>query len=328
LWRHEIISSQLNAFTIRDLRFTRRPNFRKAVMETRIKAPPAKSRKTATECVNRKFKGGTLVAGLPCRDILPWHMSDWALVTGASCGIGAELAKVFAAHRFNLVLVARNEARLNQLAGELRAKHGIQVKVLPKDLSSMTAAREIYDALRETPISILVNNAGFGVFGPFARNGLQAQTEMMQVNMTALVQLTHSLVQPMLARGAGRILNVASTAAFQPGPMINIYYATKAFVYSFSCALAEELKGTGITVTTLCPGTTRTGFFARAQMRIARGWPMMEARTVAEIGYRGLMNGKRVVIPGAANKIASALAKRAPARLTSAIVARIHRSGD
>lgn len=270
--------------------------------------------------------------GLGCGAGAPGYtaraMSDWALVTGASSGIGSELAKVFAARGYHLVLVARDENRLKQLAEELRARHSIQAQALAKDLRSPAAPKDLFDALGDFPISILVNNAGFGVFGRFARESLQAQTDMMQVNMTALVQLTHRFLQPMLARGSGRILNVASTAAFQPGPMINIYYASKAFVYSFSCALAEELKGTGVSVTALCPGTTRTEFFTRARMRIARRWPMMDARKVAEIGFRGLMQGKRVVIPGIANKIASALARRAPTGLTSAIIARMHRRAD
>jgi hypothetical protein len=251
-------------------------------------------------------------------------MSEWALITGASSGIGYELAKWFAADRFNLVLVARNETTLKQLAGELRTQNGIQAKVLVKDLASTTAAQEIFDALHDTPISILVNNAGFGVYGPFAENDLRVQTDLMQVNMTALVQLTHLFLQPMLARGGGRILNVASTAAFQPGPAFSVYYASKAFVYSFSYALAEELKHAGIVVTTLCPGGTRTGFFARAHLRTTRDWPMMDARRVAEMGYRGLMKGKRVVIPGVANQVASTLAKFAPTRLAAKAVRKIH----
>jgi short-subunit dehydrogenase len=147
---------------------------------------------------------------------------------------------------------------------------------------------------------------------------------MMQVNMVSLVQLTHLFLQPMLARDSGRILNVASTAAFQPGPLVNVYYATKAFVYSFSYALAEELAGTGIRVTALCPGMTRTEFFDRAGMRQRKPWLVMEPGEVAEVGYRGLMKGKRVVIPGLLNQIASFFAKRMPPRLTSAVVKRIH----
>ena len=251
-------------------------------------------------------------------------MNDWALITGASAGIGRELAELFAADKFPLVLVARNESRLNQLAQDLGARYGIQTRVLARDLSSPAAPREIFNALQETPVSILVNNAGFGQYGPFAGNDLAVQTRIMQVNMTALVELTHLFLQPMLRRGHGRILNVASTAAFQPGPTVNVYFASKAFVYSFSYALAEELKGTGITVTTLCPGTTRTEFFERGGFGPVRAPFTMNARDVAVAGYRGLMRGRRVVIPGVVNKITSALAKRLPARLLVGFVKRIH----
>jgi len=243
------------------------------------------------------------------------------LITGASTGIGYELAKLFAADGWHLVLVARNEARLQQVAAELRAAHRIDVKVLAKDLAVPTALAEIFEALRDTPITALVNNAGFGWQGPFARGEIKVSLDMMRVNMDALVQLTHLFVQPMLARGAGRILNVASTAAFQPGPFTDIYYASKAFVYSFSVALAEELAGTGVTVTTLCPGATRTEFHDRAGMQRSLRWlPLMEADEVARIGYRGLMRGKRIVIPGTMNRIAAALSKCLPARFTAKMV--------
>ena len=250
-------------------------------------------------------------------------MNEWTLITGASAGIGRELAKVFAANGFNLVLVARSEARLNQLARELESLHKIKVQCLPTDLAKPTAAIELARELGDTPVSVLVNNAGFGSFGPFAKTDRGLQIEMMQVNMVSLVELTHLLLPTMLRRGRGRILNVASTAAFQPWPLVSIYYATKAFVYSFSYALADELTGTGIRVTTLCPGMTRTEFFDRAGMR-KRSWLMMEPRTVAEKAYRGLMKGKRVVIPGVMNQIGAFLAKRTPDRVTSAIVKRIH----
>ena len=252
-------------------------------------------------------------------------MSKWALITGASTGIGYELAKLFADDGWNLVLVARNEARLQQVAAELRATHRSEVEVLAKDLTIATAPAEIFESLRDVPISALVNNAGFGWQGPFARGELKVSLDMMRVNMDALVRLTHLFAQPMLARGAGRILNVASTAAFQPGPFTNVYYASKAFVYSFSVALAEELAGTGVTVTTLCPGATRTGFHDRAGMQRSLRWlPLMEADEVARSGYRGLMRGKRVVIPGVMNRIAAALSKCLPTRFTAKMVRRIN----
>jgi hypothetical protein len=251
-------------------------------------------------------------------------MEDWALITGASSGIGRELAKVFAANKFNVVLVARNAQRLKQLGEEIAASYKVSVKVLAHDLGQPGAASEIFRASRETTISVLVNNAGFGSYGSFAKADLPLQTDMMQVNMVALVQLTHLFIQPMVARGRGRILNVASTAAFQPGPMVNVYYATKAFVYSFTYALADELSGTGVTATALCPGMTRTEFQQRARMSHGSSWPLMSAAEVASAGYRGLMKGKRVVIPGVLNQIGAFLAKRVPARLASAVVRRIH----
>lgn len=251
---------------------------------------------------------------------------NWALITGGSAGIGCELARVFARNKFNLVLVARNEARLQQVADELRAKHGVETKILAKDLSLPDSPQEIAAALRDTPISALVNNAGFGWRGAFAEGDLQSNAlDMMHVNMDSLVALTRLFLPQMLSRRSGKILNVASTAAFQPGPHTNIYFATKAFVFSFSVALAEELSGTGVSVTTLCPGTTRTEFFERAGMKSSRrDLMMMEADVVAEIGYRGLMRGKSIVIPGATNKITSTLAGFVPAHWTAKIVRKIN----
>lgn len=253
-------------------------------------------------------------------------MNQWALITGGSAGIGHELAKVFAAHKFDLVLVARNEARLKQVADELRAAHSIETKILVKDLSLPTAPQEIFDALRDTPVSVLVNNAGFGWRGAFAEGDLLQNTlDMMHVNMDSLVALTRLFLPSMLARKSGRIMNVASTAAFQPGPFSNIYFATKAFVFSFSTALSEELAGTGVTVSALCPGTTRTEFFERAGMQtFRRNMVMMDADVVAQIGYDGLMRGKRIVIPGLLNKITARLAPCLPTRFTARIVRKIN----
>ena len=251
-------------------------------------------------------------------------MKDWVLITGASSGIGLELARCFAADQFPLILVARNEARLNKIAKELAERHGIQTRVVPQDLAETAAAEKVFEAVRDLNISILVNNAGLGFYGAFAGARMDEQRQILQVNINALVALTHLFVQPMLACRAGRILNVASTAAFQPGPLVNVYYASKAFVYSFSCALAEELAGSGVTVTALCPGTTHTDFFERGGFGATRVPFTMDPGAVAAAGYRGLMRGKRVVIPGLFNKITSALAKRMPQSLTTAVVKRIH----
>ncbi len=247
---------------------------------------------------------------------------NWALITGASAGIGRALAEIFAVQGHNLVLVARNEARLKTLAGELAQKHKVQTRVLPKDLSKSGAAGNIFSELQKQKchVSVLVNNAGFGLRGAFAKGDSAAYREMIEVNATALVELTHLFVKPMLERGRGRILNVSSTAAYQPGPLMAIYYSTKAFVSSFSYALADELGGTGVTVTTLCPGPTRTEFHTRAgtvgSERIYRFWAM-SAEAVAETGYRGLMAGKRVVIPGFMNWLGCRLTRLAPTRLAA-----------
>ncbi len=251
-------------------------------------------------------------------------MNERALITGPTAGIGYELARLFAANGFDIVLVARDEDRLKKVAAELQTAHGIEAMILPKDLASKGAGREVFEALRDKSVSVLVNNAGFGAQGPFAEEKLELSLNMMHLNMDALVEVTHLFLQPMLARRQGRILNVASTAAFQPGPFTNIYYATKAFVFSFSVALAEELAGTGITVTTLCPGFTRTEFHERAGIKRSPSLKMMSAEEVARTGFEGLIKGKGIVIPGAKNRIRSVFARGLPARFTGKIVRRMN----
>ena len=251
-------------------------------------------------------------------------MEKWALITGASTGIGRELAEVCAADGWNQILVARNQDRLKVVAEELRAVHKVQTRALPIDLSTTGAADKIFAALRELPVSVLINNAGFGTYGAFADTVLSEQSDMVQVNVMALMQLTRLFLQPMLERKSGRILNVASTAAFQPGPKVSVYYASKAFVFSFSYALADELEGTGVTVTALCPGMTKTEFQKRAAMKEGGPFGMMSARTVAEQGVKGMMRGKRIVIPGMMNRIGAFFARRVPLRVSSAVVRRVH----
>jgi short-subunit dehydrogenase len=255
-------------------------------------------------------------------------MKEWALVTGASEGIGRELAKQFAANQFNVVLTARGESRLEQLANELQFKHGIETKLVTADLADRETPERIFRECRDLPISVLVNNAGFGYQGSFTEEELKHAAEMVEVNVSALVRLTHLFLAPMLARRAGRILNVASTAAFQPGPFMAIYYATKAFVFSFSVALAEELRGSGVSVTTLCPGFTESEFQRRAQMKLGpRGLGMMSAEAVAAAGYRGCVSGKAIVVPGMMNKVTSFVSRRLPARFTARLVRRINGKG-
>ncbi|HWB85887.1 MAG TPA: SDR family oxidoreductase [Bryobacteraceae bacterium] len=227
-----------------------------------------------------------------------------ALVTGASSGIGAELAKLCAAAGNDLVLVARRESQLQELAAGLAREHGVKSRVIPADLADPTAPEAIFRAAGATPIEILINNAGFGVNGPFAETDWAAEAQLIQVNITALTHLTKLFLQPMLARRAGRILNVASTAAFVPGPLMAVYYASKAFVLSFSEAIANEVKGSGVSVTALCPGPTRTGFDRAAGVSATHLFhgPVMDAADVAREGYAAMMAGNPSVIAGARNR--------------------------
>jgi short-subunit dehydrogenase len=230
-----------------------------------------------------------------------------ALVTGASGGIGEELARLFAADGHSLVLVARSRDKLERLASELKEKHRVAARVLPADLSRAESPREIFEELGGAGVSIdaLVNNAGFGSYGPFAETDLKQELEMLQVNVVALTHLTKLFLPAMLARRRGYVMNVASTAAFQPGPLMAVYYASKAYVLSLSEALSNECGGTGVRVSALCPGPTETGFVAAAGMGDSKLFDraVMDARTVAAAGYRGLLAGKPVVIPGLRNNL-------------------------
>lgn len=226
-----------------------------------------------------------------------------ALVTGASSGIGYELARLLAADRHDLVLVARRGARLADLADEVRAQHGVTVKILPKDLTDPAAPGGLAAKLETDglDVDVLVSSAGVAVRGPFAESDLRAQLELIQVNVVALTNLTRQLLPGMVARGRGRILNVASTAAFQPGPLAAVYHASKAYVLSFSEALAKELEGTGVTVTALCPG--EDGLMSPAEIAVA--------------GYRALVQGEAVEIPGFKNKVGAQLNRVLPRRASA-----------
>ena len=254
-------------------------------------------------------------------------MDNRVLITGASQGIGYEFAKLFAADGQHLVLLARDERRLRQIADELTAQHGVKVLVVAKDLSVPDVALEIFDELRREQVQVatLVNNAGFGVQGRFAELDCRRHLELLQVNVTALLQLTHLFLKPMLARREGKILNVASTAAFVPGPYQAMYYASKAFVHSFSQALAKELKGSGVTLTTVYPGLTQSKFHARAGIVRPQKIIMMDAATVARMGYRGMLAGKRTVVAGLRNRALILAMKLAPVRLITAAAERANR---
>lgn len=229
------------------------------------------------------------------------------LITGASSGIGVEFAKLFAKNGYNLILVARREERLVRVSEELSNKYHVNVMFIVKDLSEPSSPREIFNELREknVHIDILVNNAGTQIFGEFQKTDIDAQVRLIQTNLISLTYLTHLAVEEMRKKGYGKILNLGSIASFGPGPLNAVYCATKAYVLSFSEAIASDLNGTGITVTTLCPGATQSEFAEKAKM--TNTWlfkkMVMDAETVARIGYRALFKGKRVVISGFWNKL-------------------------
>lgn len=247
-----------------------------------------------------------------------------ALVTGGSGGIGLELAKVLARNGFDLVLVARNRDTLEAAAGQLEGKFDVKAHVFAADLTRTDAPEAIFDFLQNEniPIEVLVNNAGFGLGGEFADTKLQRELEMIQVNIAALTHLTKLFLPPMIKRKSGRVLNVASTAAFQPGPLMAVYYATKAYVLSFSEALSEELRNSGVTVTALCPGPTQTDFADTAEVgnsRLFNTFGIADAADVAQYGFDAMMHGKRLAIPGIKNKIIAQANRISPRALTAKI---------
>jgi short-subunit dehydrogenase len=250
-------------------------------------------------------------------------------VTGASSGIGRELADLFAADGHELVLVARREERLRETAADLQARHGARAHVVPADLARPDAAERIGDTVNRLGLAIdhLVNNAGFSVYGPFAETDLGAERDVIAVNVTAVTSLAKRFLPAMAARGAGRILNVASTAAFQPGPRMAVYYASKAYVLSFSVALAVEMEGTGVTVTALCPGPSPTGFAERAGVErtplFKTEWFSTDPGAVARAGYEGMRRGKPIVVPGAIHKAHDLAVRLVPRSLAARFVGRI-----
>ena len=245
------------------------------------------------------------------------------LVTGASGGIGYELAKLFARDHHNMVLVARSSEKLSQVATELRA-FGATVQTFPLDLATAPAPKFLFDQLQQANIAIdiLVNNAGFGAFGEFAQMSHEEILGQIQLNVIALTELTRLFLPPMLARRSGRIMNVASTAGFQPGPLMAVYYATKAYVISFTEAIANEVRHSGVTVTCFCPGATHTGFAKRAgndKSRLFKQLGALNVEKVALDGYRAVMEGRSLAISGVHNWIVAQSTRFAPRKVVTAI---------
>lgn len=250
-----------------------------------------------------------------------------ALITGASSGIGLELARFFARQNIHLVLTARSEGKLQEIKRELENDYGISVKIIVANLAEYENAEDIYTLLKNENIAIeyLVNNAGFGDYGKFHESDWKKQEAMINLNVTSLSYLTHLFLKDMVRRKSGRILNVASTAAFQPGPLMAVYYATKAFVLHFSEAIANELQDTNITVTALCPGPTESNFADAANMGNSPLFKrkMPTSRDVAEYGFKAMMEGKTVAIHGTQNKILRQAGRFAPRKIMTAIVRKI-----
>jgi short-subunit dehydrogenase len=257
----------------------------------------------------------------------PFFAPKTVLITGASSGIGLELAHLFAHDGYRLVLVARNRGALRELGDELQSRYSVTVRISPKDLAHPATPAELYQELQEAGIvlDVLVNNAGFGGAGAYLKTDWNHEAEMMQVNMVAVAHLT-KLFLPQIRAREGKILNVASTAAFQPGPFMAVYYASKAFVLHFSEALSEELRGTGVTVTCLCPGPVKTNFQKRAYITdtpMANSPLLVDVREVARAGYEGMKAGKRVVIPGWKNRLGVEMLRLSPREMVTKVVRKI-----
>jgi len=253
----------------------------------------------------------------------------WTVITGASSGIGAELARVFAARGYALVLAARRHERLEALSDEIQGKHGVPVEVMALDLEDRDAPQDLAEMLRDQGIKAhtLVNNAGFGLRGDFATLPFERQMAMIDLNVSALTALCRLLLPGMLERGRGGILNMASTAAFQAGHHMAVYYATKAYVLSLSEALHEEARPHGVTVTALCPGSTESEFSATADVEYSRPLrpSIMSAAEVARIGVDGYEAGRAIVIPGSANWLGTLGAKFLPRDIVRKIAGRLQR---
>lgn len=255
-----------------------------------------------------------------------------ALVTGASGGIGLDLARLLAADGHDLVLVARSAKKLEELCQELSGRFKVRCEALPADLSKPEGVVAVVAGLaaKGLTVDVLVNNAGFGQSGEFAGADLGRQLQMVQLNVAALTALTGRFLPGMLERKRGRVLNVASTAAFQPAPMLAVYSATKAYVLSFSEAVAAELRGTGVTLTVLCPGPTVTGFAAAADMTesaLFTRMPTMRSQDVARLGYRALLAGRRTVVAGFFNKVGAVFAQLLPRAWVLAVARALQAKG-
>ena len=253
--------------------------------------------------------------------------ASWAIITGASSGIGKALASEFAAGGFNLLLIARNEAALAEVAAECQAKHHIKTEIVAADLACAKSLEELMAVLERTPheFEVLVNNAGFGIHGDFASTDIEQNIELLSVQLTAALRLTKAVLPGMIARRKGRILNVASVYSFSPVPFQSVYAACKAFLLSFSTAIQNELGGTGVTVTVFCPGVTQTEFRSRAGIGQKSEQSGMTAEAAARIAYMETLRGKHIVVPGLANRLYVFVSRLLPVQVVPNLIRFINR---
>lgn len=255
-------------------------------------------------------------------------MNNTALITGASSGIGLELARILARENYNLILTARREEKLQQIRMELEKTHGTTVYIYPADLSEEDTPEKLYKFTHDLPVAVnvLINNAGVGDYGEFHTSDWDINATMIHLNIRSLTHLTRLYLPDFVQKDRAYVMNVASTAAFQPGPLMSVYYASKHYVLAFSEAIANELSGTGVTVTTLCPGPTKSEFQKNAGMEKSKlfdRFPVASSRDVAEYGYRAMKKGKRVAIYGFQNKIAPLIIGILPRNLVTSVVRKI-----
>jgi short-subunit dehydrogenase len=252
---------------------------------------------------------------------------ECALVTGASSGIGLEIARTLAGRGYDLILTARNHVALDRLAAELTDRHGIAAQAVAADLGACNAATDLFERIGATGahVDILVNNAGFATFGPFAQADPDTERDELHVNVVALTELTRLFLKGMLERGKGRVLNVASTAAFQPGPLMAVYFASKSYVLHFSEAIANEVRGSGVSVTVVCPGPTASGFQQRANLKDSKlmSGRFMDSATVAHIAVDAMLAGRTIVIPGFRNAAFAWLVRFVPRGFVAGLVRRM-----
>lgn len=253
--------------------------------------------------------------------------ANWAVVTGASSGIGRALALEFAAGGFNVVLTGRNEAALGEVAAECSGRHGAKTEIVPADLSDASGIDHLIAALASRPYryEVLVNNAGFGVHGDFASAPIENNLNLVNVQLNAALKLTRALLPAMIGRRSGRILNVASVYSFSPVPFQSVYAACKSFLLSFSQSLRSELEGSGVTVTLFCPGVTQTEFRSRAGIAEKRSDAGMTAAAAARIAYVQTLRGKQVVVPGLVNRLFVLATRHFPIGLAARVVRFVNR---